>query len=89
MSDAIADAPRPGNGEHGGGKKPQKVTILVNNRPVTMPDDHATGSEIKAAAGVPPEFKLYDADGDEIRNDKRIKLKKGDRFTAISGQDVS
>lgn len=71
-------------------RKPVKeTTIFVNNRRVTMPDDHATGAEIKAAAGVPTDFKLYDEKGKEIRPDETVKLKQDERFTAISGQDVS
>lgn len=66
-----------------------ETAIFVNNRSVTMPDDHATGAEIKAAADIPPDFKLYDEKGREIASDKKVKLKDGDRFTAISGQDVS
>lgn len=73
----------------GHGKPNQETTILVNNRDVTMPDDHATGAEIEAAAGVPSDFKLYDEKGHEIAPDKKVKLKDGERFTAISGQDVS
>ena len=71
------------------GKPKDHVTILVNNRPVKLDDDHATGSEIKAEAGLPGDFKLYDDKGREIGNDQRVKLKDGERFTAISGQDVS
>jgi hypothetical protein len=73
----------------GPGKKPDAVTITVNNRDVTLPDDHATGAEIKAAAGLPADFKLYDDKGHEIGDDKRVKLKDGERYTSISGQDVS
>jgi hypothetical protein len=73
----------------GPGKPGDHVTILVNNRPVKLDDDHATGSQIKAAAGLPADFKLYDEKGREIDNDKRVKLKDGERYTAISGQDVS
>ena len=69
--------------------KPEKVVIYVNNRKVVMRHDHATGLEIKKAADVPTEFKLFDPKGKEIDDDKRIKLHDGDRFTAISGQDVS
>jgi hypothetical protein len=29
------------------------VTILVNDQPVMLPKDHATGHQIKAAAGLP------------------------------------
>lgn len=71
------------------GKPHDHVTILVNNRRVELDDDHATGSEIKTAAGLPSDFKLYDDKGREIGNDERVKLKAGERFTAISGQDVS
>ena len=79
---------RKGN-DHGHGKPSQETTILVNNRSVTMPDDHATGAEIEAAAGVPSDFKLYDEKGKEVEPTEKVKLKEGERFTAISGQDVS
>jgi hypothetical protein len=45
------DVKDPGE-EHG--KPSQETTILVNNREVTMPDDHATGAEIEAAADAEP-----------------------------------
>lgn len=70
-------------------KPSRETSILVNNNPVTMPDDHATGSEIKTAAGIPAAFKLYDEKGKEIHPDKKVKLHDGEKFTAISGQDVS
>jgi hypothetical protein len=70
-------------------KPKAETTIFVNNRPVTMPGDHATGAEIKAAADVPPDFKLYDEKGKEIASDRQVRLKDAERFTAISGQDVS
>lgn len=72
--------------------KPDKlhpVTIKVNRRDVHMPDNHATGLEIKRAADVPETFKLFDPHGDEVANDQDIKLHNKDKFTAISGQDVS
>lgn len=77
------------NKHDSGAASRHETTILVNNRSVTMPDDHATGAEIKASAGIPADFKLYDEKGKEIASDKKVKLKDGDRFTAISGQDVS
>lgn len=71
-------------------RKPvEETTVFVNNRPVTLPGDHATGAQITAAAGVPSDFKLYDEKGKEIRSDEAVKLKQDERFTAISGQDVS
>jgi hypothetical protein len=84
----MSDAANRGKGG-GSGKPNDRVTILVNNRPVEFDDDHATGGEIKATAGLPADFKLYDDKGHEISDEKRVKLKEGARFTAISGQDVS
>jgi hypothetical protein len=83
----MSDSDKSNDNEHG--KPSQATTILVNNRTVTMPDDHATGLEIETAAGVPTDFKLYDDKGKEIAPDKKVKLKEDERFTAISGQDVS
>lgn len=87
MSDQAHAAAKPDQPDKPG--KEHQVTILVNNRPIVLHDDKVTGAEIKAAAGVPPDFKLYDPAGHEIGNEERIKIKDGQRFTAISGQDVS
>jgi Multiubiquitin len=69
----------------------RQVTILVNNKPVEVPRD-TTGLQIKEAAGVPPEFKLYlrrGANLDEIGNDQPIEVHEREQFVAVSGQDVS
>ena len=65
------------------------VTIKVNNRDVVLPSAEDTGAEIKQAAGVPETFKLFGPDGAEIANDQRVRVHEHERFTAISGQDVS
>ena len=65
------------------------VLIYVNNREVNMPSDDASGSEIKSHAKVPHDFKLYGPEGELIGDAKRVELHEGERFTAISGQDVS
>lgn len=65
------------------------VLIYVNNREVRMPGKEATGAEIKAQAGVPQDFKLYGPGGEPIGDGRHIELREGERFTAISGQDVS
>jgi hypothetical protein len=65
------------------------VTVLVNRRDVTLPDDHVTGLQIKEAAQVPVSFKLFDPHGDEVADEQRIHIHNKERFTAISGQDVS
>jgi hypothetical protein len=68
---------------------PKPVKILVNNRAVEVPGHEVTGAEIKHAAGVPADFKLYAPDGSEIGDGQTVKVKHDERFTAISGQDVS
>lgn len=77
------------NTENTHSKHPHPVTILVNRRDVQLPDNHATGLQIKDAADVPTTFKLFDPRGDEIQNDQQIRVHEHERFTAISGQDVS
>jgi hypothetical protein len=75
------------NADH---EKPEKkITIFVNNQPVEFSKGKATGAEIKARAGVPSEFKLYDSKGKEIADGKSVELRDKEKFTAISGQDVS
>lgn len=66
----------------------KEVAIFVNNRPVEVPHE-VTGAQIKQAAEVPADFKLYGPDGSEIADGQTIKVKHDERFTAISGQDVS
>jgi hypothetical protein len=73
--------------EHHGKKHP--VTIKVNNRDVELADRDVTGAEIKDAAKVPLTFKLFGPKGDEVDNDERVRVHEHERFTAISGQDVS
>jgi hypothetical protein len=68
---------------------PKAVQILVNNRPVEVPGHEVNGAQIKHAAEVPADFKLYGPDGTEITDAQTVKVKHDERFTAISGQDVS
>ena len=67
---------------------PKLVEILVNNRAVEVSYE-ITGAQIKQAAGVPADFKLFGPDGEEIADNETIKVEHRERFTAISGQDVS
>lgn len=70
--------------------KPKKtITIFVNNQPVEMHGHDVTGAEIKKAAGIPPVFKLYTSEGKEVPNDHKVGIRENEKFTAISGQDVS
>lgn len=77
------------NDSHGQHPKDHPVTIQVNRRDVVVPDDNVTGLQIKGAAQVPDTFKLFDPKGDEVANDATIHVHTNERFTAISGQDVS
>jgi multiubiquitin len=65
------------------------VTILVNRRDVHLPHHEVTGKQIKHAAAVPETFKLFGPHGKEVGNDELVRIHDRERFTAISGQDVS
>jgi hypothetical protein len=65
------------------------IKIFVNNRPLKVVGKDQTGATIRAAAEVPETFKLYDPEGEEIGLDEQVHVKAGERFIAISGQDVS
>lgn len=71
------------------GPKPKPVTVMVNNRKVSLSDDRVTAAAIKQAAEVPAAFQLFDAKGRSVEDGKEIRVHEGDKFTAISGQDVS
>jgi hypothetical protein len=70
-------------------KKPKTIEILVNNSSVEIHDRDETGAEIKEAAGLPLDFTLYDPKGAAIDNEQSIRVRRHERFIAISGQDVS
>ena len=65
------------------------VTIRVNNKPVQLTGPVVTGAEIKQAAGVPDEFQLFGPKDDPIADQEPVRVHKDEKFTAISGQDVS
>ena len=74
------------------------VAISVNFKPVSMPDRHTTGLEIKQAAiaqgvNIQVDFVLFRDKGhgrrDPIRDDEKIELHRGDKFEAVPGDDNS
>jgi hypothetical protein len=65
------------------------VVISVNRKDVEVPSAYVTGLQIKQAAGVPDEFQLFGPKGEPIADDQTIHVHKDEKFTAISGQDVS
>ena len=75
------------------GPKPKPTTIHVNEKPVDMPDDHATGLEIKQAAirqgvQIQPDFELVEelenGRTKNIGNDDEVKLKKSSQIGRAS-----
>jgi acetoacetate decarboxylase len=65
------------------------VVISVNNKHVEVPGADVTGLQIKEAAKVPGDFQLFDHKGAPVADEEHIRVHKGEKFTAISGQDVS
>jgi hypothetical protein len=65
-------------------KPPHTVEILVNSKTVTVPKD-VTGSTILAAAGVPPDFKLFRVEGRRevpIPLDEELHVHHHEKFIA-------
>jgi hypothetical protein len=65
------------------------VTIRVNNKPVEVPAVHVTGRQIKQAAAVPDEFQLFGPHDEPVGDEETVRVHKNEKFTAISGQEVS
>ncbi len=87
-----------GHGDNHGNQHPHRVTIKVNEQPVTMTGKIATGAEIKAAAiaqGVliQPNFilqeELPNGTGRVIGDADEVHLRLHQRFTAIQPDDNS
>src|SRR5688572_6708798 len=84
--------PPPGDDPH----DRKRVTVFVNERPVTLADKHVTGLEIKQAAiaagiAVQVDFILvYELESGRtqiIGDEDRVKVEEGDRFLANDGDD--
>lgn len=80
------------------GPKAKPTTIHVNERPVDMPDDRATGLEIKQQAirhgvQIQVDFELVEelenGRTKNVGNDDEVKLKKSSRFLANDGDENS
>ena len=65
-------------------QKPHTVEILVNTKPVQVPSE-VTGAEIKAAAHVPADFKLFRVEGHQeipVADDERLHVHHHEKFIA-------
>lgn len=80
------------------GPKPKPTTVHVNEQPVRMPDDHATGLEIKEHAiasglNIQVDFELVEelknGRTKNVGNDDEVKLKESSRFLANDGDENS
>jgi hypothetical protein len=66
------------------GKPGRTIEILVNTKPVDVPSD-VTGAEIKAAAKVPADFKLFRVEGHRevpVADDEHLHVHHHEKFVA-------
>jgi hypothetical protein len=66
------------------GKPPRTVEILVNTKPVQVPSE-VTGAEIKAAAQVPADFRLFRVKGHQeipVADDELLRVHHHEKFIA-------
>ena len=73
-------------------KKPEKITIFVNDRPIVFDIKEVTGSQIKSKASVPSDSILYELRGENripVGNDETIKLHENEKFLDVPGGNVS
>lgn len=73
---------------------PEKITILINQKPYEVPKEQMTGREIKQLAGGPVEYLLVlvvkkpdeQAGGDDqqVQDDQVIALQSGMRFRIVN-----
>jgi hypothetical protein len=66
------------------GKPARTIEILVNTKPVEVPSE-VTGAEIKAAAKVPADFKLFRVEGHRevpVADEERLHVHRHEKFVA-------
>ena len=72
-------------------KETEQVSIIVNNKPVTV-TKHTTGAGIKSAAGVPTTFELFRIAGKKeipVTDEEKVTVHEGEKFTASPSLDPS
>jgi hypothetical protein len=63
-----------------------EVTVFVNNQALRTDESELTGAQIKALAGIPPEYELFRVEGDKsfpVGNDELVHLHDQEHFRAI------
>jgi hypothetical protein len=71
--------------------KTEQVSIIVNNKPVTV-TKHTTGAGIKSAAGVPATFELFRIAGKKetpVTDEEKVTVHEGEKFIASPSLDPS
>jgi hypothetical protein len=72
-------------------KKTEEVSILVNNKAVSVPK-HTTGAEIKSRAKVLASFQLFRVKGKKeipVGDDEKVTVHEDERFIASPSLDPS
>lgn len=73
-------------------KKAERITIFVNDKPITFETQDVTGAQIKSKASVPLDSILYELRGENripIGNDEQIKIHEKEKFLDVPGGNVS
>ena len=74
------------------GKEHGPVTVVINDKHVTFPDDEVTGRQIKEKGGIALDYSLYlrhPGDNEPISNDEPVELHEGDHFFSRPPSNVS
>jgi hypothetical protein len=74
------------------GKEHEPVSVVINDKHVTFPDDDVTGRQIKEKGGIPPSYSLYrrhPGDNEPISDDEPVELHEGDHFFSRPPSNVS
>ena len=74
-----------------GEKKTEQVSIVVNNKSVSVAK-HTTGAGIKSAAGVPATFELFrirEKKEIPVTDEEKVTVHEGEKFTASPSLDPS
>lgn len=67
-------------------KEKHEITIFVNNQPFRTWAHELSGAEIKALAGVPANYELFEAKGKEtvpVGDSEKIHIHNEEHFRAI------
>jgi sulfur carrier protein ThiS len=75
----------------------KSITILVNEKPVKLSDDEATGKQIKQAAidqgvAIKIDFNLFKVEGNKqhpVGDNEKIEVHENERFRAVAPDDNS